>query len=120
MRQTTKNLEKNLEHHAFRTYNRVQQAKKGLIQKKRESAENKGEIATNYDKRIKENPYRPKLVRMRSAVRICPAAPQNNLETAMVSRFFLFCVCGEQMTETATKTATGHKKNAGKSPGIAL
>ena len=27
---------------------------------------------------------------MRSAVRICPAAPQKNLETAMVSRFFLF------------------------------
>ena len=60
------------------------------------------------------------LVRMRSAVRICPAAPQKNLETAMVSRFFLFRVCGEQMTETATKTATGHKKNAGNRPGVAL
>jgi hypothetical protein len=38
----------------------------------------------------------------------------------MVSRLFLFCVCGEQMTETATKTATGHKKNAGNPPGVAL
>ena len=47
------------------------------------------------------------LVRMRSAVRICPAAPQKNLETAMVSWFFLFRVCGEQVTETATKPQRG-------------
>jgi hypothetical protein len=40
--------------------------------------------------------------------------------TRMVSWFFLFRVCGEQMTETATKTATGHKKNAGNRPGVAL
>ena len=49
-----------------------------------------------------------------------PSSSTKNLETTMVSRFFLFCVCCEQMTETATKTATGHKKNAGNPPGVAL
>ena len=63
---------------------------------------------------------------------LCPLARQEMLAkgckyrffrsncTATVSRFFLFRVCGEQMTETATKTATGYKKNAGNRPGVAL
>ena len=78
MRQTVKNLEKNLEHHLFSAYNELYQLTRDLKQKSRESAENKGKSTISCDKRAKENPYRPKLVRMRSAVRICPAAPEKS------------------------------------------